>query len=269
MENAVVTRAPAAALQRYVPRYWGYAQHTGSPVRQREPLTTTVVLIFGLGTSLTLEDGRRVESFAAGLSDACPWIEHDGTMRGVQVDLSPLAARMLIGVPMHELAHTVVPVEELFGRWGALLEEELACAPAWDERFSIVDRALALRLRDADAPPADVARAWERLRSSYGAVGVEQLARELRCSRKHLAARFREHVGVPPKLVARIHRFRRASDLLESSRASIAEVAFACGYFDESHLDRDFRAFAGTTPGAWRDDPRAVTFVQDEAVAAS
>ena len=227
------------------------------------------MLIFGLGTSITVEDGRRFESFAAGLGDACPWIEHDGTMRGVQVDLSPLAARMLMGVPMHELAHTVVPVGELFGRWGSLLEEELTCARTWDARFAIVDRALTVRLREAEEPPADVMRAWERLRSTFGALGVEQLARELRCSRKHLAGRFREHVGVPPKLVARIHRFRRASDLLESSGASIAEIAFACGYFDESHLDRDFRAFAGTTPGAWRADPRAVTFVQDEVLLAS
>jgi AraC-like DNA-binding protein len=269
MGDALVVRAPAAALQAYVPRYCGFAEHTGRPARQREPLSTSVVLIFGLDTSITVVQGagaQRFRSLVGGLDEACAVIEHDGTMRGVQVDLSPLAARMLFGVPMHELARTTVAVEDVLGRAGQQLEEALTEAGTWDERFALLDAALAGRFASASAPPADVQHAWRRLRETDGRLRVDELARELRCSRKHLAARFREHVGVPPKLVARIHRFRRASDLLERSSGSIAEVAFTCGYADESHLDRDFRAFAATTPAAWRADPRAVTFVQDGAV---
>jgi transcriptional regulator GlxA family with amidase domain len=62
-------------------------------------------------------------------------------------------------------------------------------------------------------------------------------------------------------------RFRRAADLLASaSRVPLDELAVACGYYDQSHLDRDFREFAATTPSAYRLDPRTpVTFVQDGA----
>lgn len=269
MEGELVVRPAAPDIRRHVARYWGYAQDTGRPVQQREPISPRVVLIFGLDSELTLDDGTRVRSFAAGLDDRCAVIRHDGTMRGVQIDLSPPAARMLFRFPMHELAGRVVTVDELLGRDGLLLEEALTVASTWDERFAILDRWLARRLSRVDEPPADVTWAWRRLTETRGRLRVDELARELGCSRKHLAVRFREHVGVPPKLVARLHRFRRALDLLETSDDSIAAVAFGAGYYDESHLDRDFRAFAGTTPAAWRDDPRAVTFVQDAAVAAA
>jgi AraC-like DNA-binding protein len=120
----------------------------------------------------------------------------------------------------------------------------------------------ARRLDGASAPPPDVAWAWNRLRATHGRARVSELAATLCCSRKHLAARFREHVGLPPKLVARTMRFRRAVDLLPSR--PLDEIVFECGYYDQSHLDRDFREFAGTTPTHYRSDPRApVTFFQD------
>jgi AraC-like DNA-binding protein len=91
------------------------------------------------------------------------------------------------------------------------------------------------------------------------------------CSRKHLATRFREHVGLPPKLLARLLRFRYAVDVMRSSpQATIAEVAATCGYYHQAHLDRDVRDFAARTPTEYIADPHEpVTFVQDTATAAS
>ena len=74
------------------------------------------------------------------------------------------------------------------------------------------------------------------------------LARQLGCSRKHLAAQFHEQIGVPPKTAARILRFDRAVGLLQQTDASGAEVALASGYFDQPHFIREFRQFAGVTP---------------------
>ena len=88
---------------------------------------------------------------------------------------------------------------------------------------------------------------------------------------KHLATTFREHVGIPPKRLARLLRFSHAVELMLSCpQATVGEVAAACGYYDQAHLDRDFREFAATTPTAYAADPREpVTFVQDTAAAGS
>ena len=267
--DEVVTRPAAPSLRRFVGRYWGYRTLTDGPERRRESLSADAVLILCLDTDLGVVDRTRPDdraprysSFVGGPDDACPVIEHDGEMAGVQVDLTPLAARMIFREPMHGLARGVVKLEDLLGPEAGRLEERLQAATSWNERFDLVEDVLARRLDEAAPPPADVERAWQRLNATHGQLTVTELAAELRCSRKHLASRFREHVGLPPKLVARMLRFRRAADLLlERPELTLADVAFGCGYYDQAHLDRDFREFAQTTPTAY-----AVTSVQDAAV---
>ena len=146
----------------------------------------------------------------------------------------------------------------MLGRRAAELEERLDAAPGWAARFALLDAVLARRLA-ATAPPPDLLRAWARLQATGGRVRIGALTDELGCSRRHLAARFREHVGVPPKTVARIVRFRHAIALLRGG-AEPAAAAHACGYADQPHLNREFRALAGATP---------ITFVQDRAAAAA
>jgi AraC-like DNA-binding protein len=80
-------------------------------------------------------------------------------------------------------------------------------------------------------------------------VRIGALAETIGCSRKHLVAQFRAQVGLPPKSVARILRYERAEELLSRPGATPLDVAMACGYSDQSHLSREFRELAGTTPG--------------------
>jgi AraC-like DNA-binding protein len=75
------------------------------------------------------------------------------------------------------------------------------------------------------------------------------LARELNCRRKHLISLFRDQVGIPPKLLARLVRF---DNVMRRARASAstpwAELALEHGYYDQAHLVRDVRRFTGLTP---------------------
>jgi AraC-like DNA-binding protein len=253
----------------------GYAERTAGPARLREPATPGVVLIFGIGPELNLLDpdapagpAQRVSSFFGGPDDRCTVVEHDGEMRGVEVELTPPAARMIFRESMQALARRTVALEDLLGKEAPRLEDRLHEAPGWDERFDVVETLLAKRLADADPPPADVDWAWRRLTGARGRVRIAELSAELGCSRKHLGARFREHVGLPPSVVVRLLRFRRALELLSSPHRTIAEVAHDCGYYDQAHLDRDFRDFAATTPTGYVAEARApVTSVQDAAVA--
>ncbi|MGH3042013.1 MAG: helix-turn-helix domain-containing protein, partial [Gaiellaceae bacterium] len=187
--------------------------------------------------------------FLGGLDDTFAVTETRGSQRGVQIDMRPVGAHLLFGIPMHELAHRVVTLEELFGSAGALLREAVADAPGWPGRFAVLDEFFLARLDHAASPVPSVTRALGRLRESGGAVPIGALAAEVGSSRRHLIARFREQVGVPPKLLARILRFERVVSLVDSRTAmGWGEIAQVCGYYDQSHLIRDFRQFAGSAP---------------------
>ena len=122
-----VVRAPHPALRQHVRRYTGYAE-AGEPIRRREVVNAGVVLIVSIGPPLRL-DGAAFGSFLVGMHAPVTITEHDGISRGVQVDLSPLGARMLLGAPMHEVAGRVLPLDD------PVLEERLAEALTWEERF--------------------------------------------------------------------------------------------------------------------------------------
>lgn len=113
--------------------------------------------------------------------------------------------------------------------------------------FAVLDEVLVAAARRA-RPPAypELERAWALLRASGGRLRVEALARELGCSRRHLAKRFAEDVGVTPKVAARLIRFEAVRARLGS--APLARLAAERGFSDRAHLAREFRALGGAPP---------------------
>lgn len=261
--------APHPAVAGYVRRYVEWEETSPGPVVRRESAATDIPLILNLGGPFAVrpaagEGGgaRHAGSFVAGVHDRAVDTEHPGVARGVQVDLSPLGARMLLGLPMSELAGRTVDLEDVLGAEARRLAEELAGASPGAARLAAVDRFVVRRLERADRPAPDVEWAWRRLVASRGRAQARSLAQEIGCSRRHLAARFRDAVGVGPKLTGRILRFEAVQEALRAApSAGLGAVAAACGYYDQAHLHRDVRAFAGMTPAQLRGH---VTSVQDD-----
>jgi AraC-like DNA-binding protein len=243
-------------LRGHVRSYIGYVEVTPRPLARREVPGADITLIISLGPAIEVFDaerrGGRFTSFVTGLWDGPAVTEHAGYQHGIEVNLTPLGAHRLLGLPMHELANAVVALDDVLGAEVALLAERLYDAPGWAARFDLLDAALAQRLADARPASAGVVWAWGRLRATHGAVSVAALTGELGWSRRHLGAQFREQIGLPPKLLARILRFDRVVALLrQEDPQRWAEVAYDCGYYDQSHFNRDFRQFAGATPSAF------------------
>jgi AraC-like DNA-binding protein len=254
MSHEFVDAAPHPSLRAHVRGYTGYVE-SGPPVaRLEEPPGADPVLVISLGPTLDVADasGRRqsFRSFAAGLGDSPSTTEHGGHQAGVQVRLDPFAARALLGMPVGALANRIVELEDVLGSRGRELEERLAGAPDWRSRFGLLDAAFVRRLAEAAPAPPDVEWAWRRLVTSGGRARIDELASELGWSRRHFSARFQAELGLPPKTVARLVRFERAARRLRSGRArSLGQLALDCGYYDQAHLNRDFRSFAGVAPG--------------------
>src|SRR5262245_6796117 len=106
----LVLRAPDVRLRTYVGEYQGY-EETGvpPPLRQQAPTTRLPVIVnfaspWHIASSA---DGAREEhrSFVAGLGDRSTYVAAAGPARCLQVDLTPLGAYALLGVPMRELTN--------------------------------------------------------------------------------------------------------------------------------------------------------------------
>ncbi|WP_141576221.1 AraC family transcriptional regulator [Actinomadura sp. WMMA1423] len=243
---------PHPALRPFLRSYDGYWETEAVPTRMRTLPTRTTVVILNLGPPLHLEvphpgvRDRAYGSFVAGMHDGHGMYLSPGGQRGIQLDVTPLGAYTLLGVPMAHLTNAAADLPDLLGREARALVERLGAAPGWGARFDILDAFLLRRLDIGPVPDREVVRAW-RLLTGDPAVSVAGIAADVGWSRKHLTARFREQAGLPPKVMARVLRFQRAVDLLLGG-AGLAEAALACGYYDQAHLNREFRALSGCTP---------------------
>jgi AraC-like DNA-binding protein len=258
-------RRPTEPLRRYVAWYAGYRQRGLPPALHRGLPSPFLTLIFTLDEPLVMmahPDPRQPPgefgALLGGLHSAPALITHDGAQSGIQVALRPLGARVLLGLPAGELAEIDVPADAVLGAACAELTERAAAAAGWPERFAILDEILlrlTARSSGATSVAPEVGWAWRRLLESGGTVHVADLAAGAGWSGRHLASRFRAEIGLTPKAAARVIRFTGARALLVrqavAGRCRLADVAAACGYFDQAHLAREFRALAGCPPSQW------------------
>jgi transcriptional regulator GlxA family with amidase domain len=160
--------------------------------------------------------------------------------------LKSWASASLAGVPAHELTNQVADVEEVNRKLGRKL---------WDtvhRRSDLANIAGSFVAEFGAAKSADerIIAAVREIDRSDGQCRVEQLAKLTGLSFKQLQRLFDKHVGVGPKTLARIRRFSHVFAQLEALQANWAQIAYECGYTDQSHLTRDFSQFAGAPPAA-------------------
>ena len=270
---------PSAALRPFVGLYSGYRQAGVAPAVHRGLPSPYLTLIFTIDDPLEIaahpdprQPGGRYDALIGGLHLTPAVITHPGRQSGVQVALRPLGCRALFGLPAAELAHADLHACDVLGDLAVdEVRDRLRAAADWPSRFAVIDEMLLRRLGPGRPPVApEIVYACGRLLGAP--VAVSAVAAEVGWSGRYLTDRFRAEVGLRPKEAARVARFDRARRALTAdaltaggltatggptatgglaSTARLADVAAAHGFADQSHLVREFRAFAGCTPSAW------------------
>jgi AraC-like DNA-binding protein len=247
-------RPPHPALAPYVEPYVGYAHvldpdvvHHGVPAA-----SATVILAFDepLDVQWLDDPASRAEhwTLASGLHLGPALVHTHGRQHGIQLALTPLGVRTLLGLPVGAIVRDMVRHDDLPGGVPEPLLARLSACPDWDSRFDLLDEHLLGLLRRArdprDAVPPEVTEAWRLLRATRGRCRVDDLARRVGWSRRHLAERFAAEHGIGPKQAARLVRFEHARTLVLAG-VRLSEVAARTGYADQAHLARDWRVLAG------------------------
>jgi AraC family transcriptional regulator len=81
---------------------------------------------------------------------------------------------------------------------------------------------------------------------------IDELAKVVALSRSHFSRAFKRSVGFSPMEYVVVRRVERAKAMISGTREPLAEVALACGFADQAHLNRRFRDIVGISPGRWR-----------------
>lgn len=255
-EPETVLGLPAAALRRYVLDYRGYRMDLDRPQRRLEVPTDVVTVALAFEGRMRLTDALSpalavsLGSVAAGLRRTATIAEHGGLLHGLAVSLTPHGAFRAFGPVAGELGGQWAEAGDVLGPRLGTLAARLADAPGWCARFALLDAHFGALF--AGGPPwePDVRWAWQQLRRSHGRVPVRTLVEGTGWSRRRLELRFRAQLGLAPKQAAGILRLQRTLRLLTDpdGRFAGADLAALCGYYDQSHLDRTFRAMVGRSP---------------------
>ncbi|MGW3290162.1 helix-turn-helix domain-containing protein [Streptomyces sp. NPDC001002] len=262
--DEAVRAVPSPALRGLVGWYAGYRQRGVPPTKHRGLPSPWLTLILTLDDPLSMaahpDPAAAPGDFATllgGLHLTPALIDIPGRQSGVQIGISPLGARVLLGLPAGELTGIDLHADDVLGADVREAHDRLREATDWPARFRVVDGWLLRRLfHDESGPPArtsGVAGAWRLLLSTGGRLRVDELAAETGYSDRHLRTRFRAEIGLTPKAAARVIRFDRARRRLADrpGRIDLAGLAADCGYADQSHLDREFAALASCSPSTW------------------
>lgn len=174
-----------------------------------------------------------------------PWqIRPTGRVDLLGVRFRPSGAAGLTPVPQHELVNRSVPLADVAGpiarRMSAVFEAEdgaARLAGLSDVLTASLDRRESVVASSADA----IVRYW-------GMIPIGKLAAGAGLGARQLERRFLDEVGMTPKRLARISRFQRVFQAIERRPIGWTRVAVECGYYDSSHLVRDFHEFAGEAP---------------------
>jgi AraC-like DNA-binding protein len=155
----------------------------------------------------------------------------------------------ILGVPMHQLVDRRVPLETICSDVFPL-QARIAEAGSDRERVSHLATFLERKLAERGARDAIVQHNVHAILASGGQISPDQLAQRTGLTARQLERRFQASVGVSPKFLCRIVRFRAIFDRLQSS-TPWSSIASDCGFFDQSHLIRDFKQFTGQSPTAF------------------
>lgn len=268
---SLLRRAPAPALRPFVEELWVSTEWAGAdaarihrataPRSRLEHVLPTgamhvVVRLSDAPVRILRREGGSDEwqtlrhGIVGGARSAFYLREPGAPSSSVGAVLRPGVAPLLFGAGAHELAERHTPLADLLGTRAARLREGLGEASDPAARLSILESFLAAHLPLVRGMDPMVAR-WLQLAAPAAEVGAAVRASGL--SHRQFIANFRRAFGLAPKAWQRVRRFQHAlRDLHAMPATPLAELALQAGYSDQPHLQREFLAMSGITPGEYR-----------------
>jgi AraC-like DNA-binding protein len=242
------TYIPARPLSDFVELFWFYQSYAPPHGMERVLPTGTMELVTVLGNA----DAPGGGPIVSGAHSQSFTLDTSRPMSVVGVHFRPGGAFPFLGVPAGELHNAQVSLDALWGAKAGELRERLLEAKSAAAKFRILEQTLLSR---AKAPllrhPAVDFAIKEFVRVPHARTIADVTAQSALSPRRFIRI-FADQVGLTPKLFCRVRRFQEVLRTIQSRQeVDWADVAVACGYYDQPHFIADFKAFSGLNPTAY------------------
>jgi AraC-like DNA-binding protein len=244
--DTLVTRTPGPALSSFVETLWFY-----------NPDTTLIqqdaVLPHGAFELVISLSGPLENSLLSGPQTKPMVIDPVSIGPIVGAHFRPGGATAIFGHTARDFRNLDVPLEDVLSKRACRIQEELQSASSPHECLASLEHFLTRSaLLAKDQHPA-VSLAVEEFHLPFPVRRIRDLVEESGVSQRRFIELFTDHVGLTPKLYARIQRFQRTLRRAAGTK-SVDWASLACdnGYSDQAHLIREFREFAGLRPSEYQ-----------------
>ena len=177
------------------------------------------------------------------------------------VYLYPFAIPRLLSMPSSELSDEMPDLYTLLGQEGVDLEEKMMRAENNQTRLKILTQFLEKKLVKNYQKPHTIETSIQYVIHSKGLINVSELADKFSLSTRQFERKFKEFSGFSPKIYTRIIRFQSTLNQYGNKEKPLTEIAYECGYYDQSHFIHDFKQFSGYHPKQYfRGKPEGVEY---------
>lgn len=250
--------APSPALAGAVRCYWTI---TGAPASSDAPVANRVLPDNCIDVIFDLRRTAAAHAFVVGPMLTAQVFLHGDAVDMLGVRFRPGAATAFLSLEAADLAPSDIRASDVWPDAGALTAEISEQTGAG--RLQALDAYL-LRRRRENTVAEFARRVTDAIARARGRMTVESLSRATGTSERALQRAFASAVGITPKQVLKVQRFRSAASMIAAaSPLPLSRIAAECGYADQSHLTRNFTTLAGVPPMTFRAERRLVGFVQD------
>lgn len=256
-----VSRIPSPPLNRYIERLI-YMEGWMPPDPEKIPPTPALNLQINLGDAFHMYHSDSAtsavslsESWLGGLYGVHHNVDWPSYLRLYGVRFKPNGAHPFLSFPLSEVYNQVVPLDTVWRRWASEIREQLHAAPSIEAGLILFERWLHARLRETPKTTDEqnvVEYAIAAMRQKHGTLSIQRLSVQIGISQNHLGTLFKRLVGTSAKELARLYRFERVlRTVAHTHPVDWTQIAHRCGYYDSSHLNKDFVTFTGDNPTAY------------------
>jgi AraC-like DNA-binding protein len=251
------TYVPPDSLKLYVKYFWSLESSADASAMQslRTMADGCPGIVFQQSGGNFYRDGKQLpQTFLYGQSTTYGELSLLGNFDTVGVYFYPSALKLLFNIDAHTLTDTCLDLDAEARKRGFWLSEQLAAAPSVPAKIAVLSAYLFLQSESNNKSHSDVMRyALSEILKSHGTFPLKDLRVNLRMSERSFERRFKEYVGISPRLFSRICRFQASlTQMRNNNYDKLSDIAFENDYADQSHFIRTFKEFTGFSPNQYQ-----------------